>query len=514
MKRLLFAILTLGLGLMSSSALAQEAASNAKPTLEFVLDQVRAQTGLSGLESGQAMSMEGSIQFLGKDADWSLVFDNQGRFLSKIEGKLPMSIGFDGTTAWERDWTDLPQALILGDRDNKLVAAWMMSGAWVFLEDELRLSLGESTTDGGTQIDFTVGDHGYSGTISLDSQTWLPKRVTYGFAPDREAIEFADWKKMSGMKVATSIETEVGVSVIESVQLHKSNSKTYAPQLGRPSDTQFDSTIAADLEVKRVPSGHLLVKPKVNGQDVGWFIFDTGAGANCVSTHLVEKLALEEAGTIKAKGIGGTQMSPLFRGEKLTLGPVTFSDPIMLGLDLAFLEPHFGVPIGGIVGYGLLARCVTDLDVSQSKIALYDPDQYKLQSGTWVDALIYQRHPCVRGSIEGTPGLFLIDTGAAGELPVSIHYHAVKQWKMLNGREVTDSESGGVGGTVKTKAGTLRSVTIGGREWSQVPASFALEDKGAFGNRYTDANIGNTMFEDYRFILDYPNRRLALAKRN
>jgi len=44
--------------------------------------------------------------------------------------------------------------------------------------------------------------------------------------------------------------------------------------------------------VKRAPTGHPLVKPVVNGQDTGWFIFDTGAGIGCVSTPHVESLVL------------------------------------------------------------------------------------------------------------------------------------------------------------------------------------------------------------------------------
>lgn len=514
MKSFLIPILTLLLGLTSSSALAQETSSGPALKLDDVLDQIRQQTGLTDADPNLAWALTGTMDFLGQNADLRIVFDSQGRFLSHVKGKLPLSNGFDGVTAWERDWTDVPQALILGDRDEKLVLAWLMTGAWVFMEEELHLSLSASSQQGFTTIDLAFGDHGYSGSIKVDSSTWLPRSASYGFEWDRDEVIYSDWSTISDYKVPTSIVTDAGEMVIQSVERPKNKSNLYTPQLARPSDTQFDPSIAAALEVRRVPSGHLLVKPKVNNQDVGWFIFDTGAGVNCISTHLVEKLGLDDAGTIEAKGIGGSQMSPLYRGKELSLGPVAMSAPILLGLDLEFLEPHFGVPIGGIIGYGLLARCVTDLDASQAKIALYDPDQYKLKGSTWTEALIYQRHPCLRGTLEGKPGLFLLDTGAAGELPVSVHYHTVNQRQMLNGREVTDSESGGVGGMVKTKAGTLSSLSMAGREWKHVPASFALEQKGAFANRYTDANIGNTLFNDYRLILDYPNRRLALADRD
>jgi len=37
-----------------------------------------------------------------------------------------------------------------------------------------------------------------------------------------------------------------------------------------------DPTRSGPIETRRGPSGHLWVKPLVNGKDVGWFMFDTG----------------------------------------------------------------------------------------------------------------------------------------------------------------------------------------------------------------------------------------------
>src|SRR5215470_7433707 len=52
-------------------------------------------------------------------------------------------------------------------------------------------------------------------------------------------------------------------------------------------EATFDPKAPAKLEVKRVKTGHLLVRPVINGHEAGWFIFDTGAGICVVSTSHV-----------------------------------------------------------------------------------------------------------------------------------------------------------------------------------------------------------------------------------
>ena len=53
------------------------------------------------------------------------------------------------------------------------------------------------------------------------------------------------------------------------------------PEGGQFSAHTATADIPAELEVKLTYTGHLLVHPLIDGQDVGWFVFDTGAGGNC-----------------------------------------------------------------------------------------------------------------------------------------------------------------------------------------------------------------------------------------
>lgn len=63
------------------------------------------------------------------------------------------------------------------------------------------------------------------------------------------------------------------------------------------------------LAVRRAPTGHLLVHPRINGKDAGAFIFDTGAGMCVVSAPHSAELGLRASGSLEALGIGGVSTS-------------------------------------------------------------------------------------------------------------------------------------------------------------------------------------------------------------
>jgi hypothetical protein len=201
----------------------------------------------------------------------------------------------------------------------------------------------------------------------------------------------------------------------------------------------------------------------------------------------------------------------------MELGALTLSDPIFMGLDLAFLEPHFGVPVAGILGYELLTRCVAELDMQAASIALHDPAAYSLPpTGRWEEALLYSRQPCVRASFEERgvlqEGVFKIDTGAAGDT-VTFHYQVVHDLALTEGRSTRAGTAGGVGGLVGTRVGELTSFRLGGHDFGAVPASFTLEDKGAFSDDYVWGNIGGKLLEPFRLVFDYPRGRVGFVPR-
>jgi len=279
-----------------------------------------------------------------------------------------------------------------------------------------------------------------------------------------------------------------------------------------PGAASFDPAVAPELQVLRARTGHLLVKPVVNGHDAGWFIFDTGAGICCVSTPHVERLGLAAAGSLTAVGVGGGEGAALWRAQSLQLGPLTLRDHPLMATDFSFLREHLGEEIAGVIGYGVLARCVAELDLVAPRIALRDPAGYALGSGAWARMSLEGRVPSVEASYEGRTGSFRLDTGSNSV--VTFHEPAVRTGRLLEGRETSAARLGGVGGFVPARRGRLASFELGGVVQRDLPADFALEPKGTFADATRTGNIGGGLLQPFVLVLDYGGERLALQPRD
>lgn len=278
---------------------------------------------------------------------------------------------------------------------------------------------------------------------------------------------------------------------------------------------EFAAGASETLELKRAPTGHLLVRPVVNGVPAGWYIFDTGAGICCVSTPHVDELNLARAGSVDAKGVGGQAAMSLYRATTLQLGPVTLHEEPVMATDFSMLKQYLGEEIAGVIGFGLISSCVVELDLATPRIALFDPETYTLREGEWSELIIDDRIPVVHAKFEGHEGLFRLDTGANGT--VTFHEPAVEKWKLLEGREshgpLTDHKLGGVGGFVAGKAGTIDWFELGGVRHEKLPVTFALEAKGTFADDKKDGNIGGDLLRPFTLVLDYKHQRIAFVKR-
>lgn len=491
-------------------------------TAEEVVAAARHALGWDVLSASKgAVRVEGEARFLGTDAAQTILFDAAGRFVQTLEGPLQQSDGTDGRTRWTRDWTDTPRVLVLGDATNAEVSTLFTTGGWTVAEDrlEFRLVEGEPPSAGEIELAFTHADGILTGTIRIDAATHRARSVTFGTDSTPSTWTFADYRDHGGFSFPQKIEfTQEGLTqdfetkTVE--RLSAVEDAAFAPRLDPPDDARFDADVLPDVEVKRAMTGHLLVHPSVNGEDLGWFIFDSGAGINCIANDVTDSLSEGPFGEVAARGVGGTVAAHFWRADELSLGPMSVADPIFMGLDLDFLEPYFGVEVGGILGFEFLARCVAELDMVGAAIAIHDPATYSLsEGGRWEEVLLYSRHPCVRATFEEKEGVFKIDTGAANDT-VTMHYQVVRDLDLTQGRDTTASQAGGVGGAVGVRAGQLETFLLGGHQFGAIQASFALEDKGAFSDDYVWGNIGGKLLEPFVLVFDYPQGRLGFVPRD
>eukprot|EP00894_Picocystis_sp_ML_P000985 jgi/Pico_ML_1/51502/g2525.t1 len=74
-----------------------------------------------------------------------------------------------------------------------------------------------------------------------------------------------------------------------------------------PHGTSYSTDDAWVVPAWRSASGHVLVKPKIDGKEVGLFILDTGASGFVVEPSTADKLGMTSFGELFVAGVGGKE---------------------------------------------------------------------------------------------------------------------------------------------------------------------------------------------------------------
>lgn len=482
-----------------------------EPAQEPLLERARAAAGR--LEASVQLEGAGKAKEKGVDGALRVCFAADGRFRFEVESELSSLAAFDGASAWTRDPMGLEREVVLEDADRSKLLAWVLSGHWS-AAPELAIRELERASGEPPRLELALRGTPMTMTLALDGSTLLPSELHYQADSGLVRWKFADFAELGGRRLARRWEFDEGAGIdsfaIDAWKTAPIDPAVFRATRSTPGDTRFDPEIEPELEVVRVASGHLLVEPWVEGESVGMFIFDTGAGAMTIDPAVADELGLAELGEVLAVGVGGKTTSSFRRGTRFQLGPLELEDPVYIELDLAFLEPVFGRKVAGIVGFDVLARCVAEIETGTPYVALHDPARFQLSGGSWQDVIVTENTPSVRARFEGDhEGLFRIDTGANGTL--SFHAPAVRELGLLDGRTVTSSASGGVGGTTEARNGRLEWFELAGHRFEKKMVQFSLAEHGAFADRYTLGNIGQEFLAPFRMVLDYPDGRIAFV---
>jgi hypothetical protein len=500
----------------------REAPSSAQPpSAEEVMQHVRQETGIARKNiPAPGLQLTGHGVFAGLPARFRLLFNQQGHFVHSLNARVSNTMGFDGQDVWIQDIGGETHVQELADRRRILFSGLLATSLWIDPASGMKYRLNsEANNQGMVALAFTHEPTKTEGILRIDGKTWMPMDCTFGAEGRKVTYKWSGQIEHAGMKFPRNVESLSGHDVIEAITIESLApaptfiKNPYQALLAPPADATFDSTLPAALEVKKATSGHLLVRAKVNGKDVGWFILDSGAGSNILTTRVVKELALEEFGALPALGVGGSVKSSFSRPASLTLGPLTIQNPLVVGFDLSFLDGPLGAPIAGIIGYGTFYRSVVEMDLETPQVALFDPKQYPQNRvhDRWQKLYQTSRVSCVDAEFEGHRGIFRLDTGAPGM--VTIHAPAVEQFKLLEDRPTQETISGGVGGMVKARKGTLKYFELGGNRTENVTATFATQKAGAFNSTETLGNIGHDLIKPYKIVFDYQNKRIAFLKR-
>lgn len=486
------------------------------PSVEQVLVSVRQAVGYAAaVKSPDSIEATGKAHVSGMDCDFRLVFDRDGRYVFSQSGPLGQTRGWDGAVGWESDGSGATLGIHLSDLQQQHAITWVVDHKWLDPEGPFEVALSEVEQGGDT---YTLNLKQKKGvqtqTVIVDKKSWLPKSTSFSVGDVTYTLELSDWQDFGGTKIARRLDTTEGSlkgwATIDKVRRATGLDLYARPAWSVKNDTTYDLAKQGVVESKRAFTGHILVHPKIDGKDVGWFILDSGAGGMAIDTKTAEGLGAKRFGELNVGGVGGVVESGYFALENFSIGPVTVAKLNFIDIDLGAIGNVFGVKLAGIVGYDFFRRAVIEVDVTDGRVAVFSPHQYGNAAAKWEPLLLDGRHPTVLAEFEGgNSGRFRLDTGADGT--VTFNTPTVQRFNMLEGRKVSDYTVAGVGGSLVVKRGKLGYFQLGEKRFEDINTTFATVKKGIFNEDFLAGNIGQDLLEPFRVVLDYPNERLALV---
>lgn len=282
---------------------------------------------------------------------------------------------------------------------------------------------------------------------------------------------------------------------------------------------RFDGRAPREIESDWGPEGtFVLVHPILNGRDVGWFLFDTGASGCTITAVAAAAAGLPAIGSTLLQG---TEPSTLYDCDSLTLGPLTLTGLHMTGLNFHHASGAFGRPVVGILGRNVCASSVVELDGPRRSVRLHDPDGVRLADERLAVAVTLRYGvPFLRATFPAASdsgrrdGLFLLDTGA----DVAVHFvaAAVESAGLAHAPGVRITGGGHqrtFGSLARVDTGSIDVFEVGAQQFGPLAVTFARSgDLEARALRDADGLIGMGLLRTCTVFLDEPHGRITFVR--
>ena len=291
----------------------------------------------------------------------------------------------------------------------------------------------DSDSDETIMIGARLNDGVLNATIFIDAKTYLPKRMTARVCGDTEKWTFDEWApledfvspksgedsnppsydssgKSSSKKSVASGAMYPGLTVLEGsaggkqtfrVTRARCNSGATnpdafyrAPIEGTEPSTSPTSTkksakklaggvsfapgVAPEVVIERARSSHVLVRPLIDGVDVGPFILDTGASGLVITKAAAARVAdCASFGEVFVSGVSGKVPCRFRRASNMTLGPIVIDSPVFMEMALGGIVSGSVEPVAGIVGFDAFKSAIVEVGPGGAPVRIYDPRTFK-----------------------------------------------------------------------------------------------------------------------------------------
>ena len=83
---------------------------------------------------------------------------------------------------------------------------------------------------------------------------------------------------------------------------------------------------AHHIDTHILPSKHVLVRPAVNGADIGWMLLDSGASGMVIEPSVADRLELPAFASFRVRTVGGRKRSRYRVAQSFQLGPLIMEE--------------------------------------------------------------------------------------------------------------------------------------------------------------------------------------------
>jgi hypothetical protein len=405
----------------------------------------------------------------------------------------------------------------------KLVLQWWVQSCW-WLDERAPLDIEilpaeSSVTRIALSIRFKKGVVGSK--LFVDAATWLPQTLVVEQAKGLYTMQMEDYRKVLGFlyphRLKTNYENVDREWTVKTVSTLTAANDRFR-ELPPTGDTTFDNNVPAALKMAQgapFPDGSkghpTYVRPLIDGKDVGWFHFDTGADAMMIDNRIADELKMPVIAESETIGADGNRRKVTIRtGKTFQLGRVTIKDPVYVAGDLSKMNAPPGETRAGFCGYPLMARVVAEVTGGGSGISLYDPASYNLTRGAWQELSIVSFTPAVTARLDGNhTGLFMLDTGASGTVVINSKFSTDN--RLLDGRKTVADTVSGSGGDFKEESGSIGWFELAGYKFDQPKVAFRIAGVG-YEAAGVDGVVGRQFMQRFTLVFDYSKRRIALIR--
>lgn len=331
---------------------------------------------------------------------------------------------------------------------------------------------------------------------------------------------YSDWRMVEGVRMPfrfvqrTEDDPLVTTTVVTHVDLNpRPDPKAFARPASRklaafPTGRAHTDPLAFEL----FAGTRIVIPAAINGQAAPMML-DTGAEATVLDKAFAERLGIRPTGQVAAVGTGGRDVAELASGVTLKLGDVELKDLTVALMDLSPIAAGIGRPLPAILGKEVLNALTVQLDFQGKTITFHDPARYSAPAGA------------VAVPVINVAGLHAIPASIEGGSPVPMHFDlgngqpllvAADYWqphKLLEGRPISKTLSGAIGGLRQRNVATVRTVTLAGVTLHDVPAIFGDADVSALNTGDTSGNLGAPILTRFEVTTDYARNRILLKPR-